>query len=604
MEETLLVGLAAIVVLGIGAQWLAWRVNLPSILLLLIVGFIAGPGLHLIDPDVDVGKELLFPLVSLAVAIILFEGGLSLQLRELKSVGSIALRLVSVGVLVTWVLATLFAWLLTDLGRDLSILLGALLTVTGPTVVGPLLRHVRPRGRIGPAAKWEGIVADPVGAILAVLVLHAILLGEPLDSSTGSVLAGLSSTFLVGGLIGALGALFLYIFLRNHWIPDFLQSPFSLAVVLGVFTVSQAASHESGLVAVTLMGFLLANQKRTPVKHIVEFKENLRVLLISSLFIILAARLSFDDLLGAPLASYAFVVALIVVVRPVAVWVATLGSGLDWREKLFLAWLAPRGIVAAAISALFALQLTDAGIDGGETLAPLTFLVIIGTVTVYGLTAAPLARRLGLADPDPQGVAIAGVTKFACEVARALQEAGLSVVMMDTNRRRVGEARLAGLNAQVGSILSEDAEHELDLCGIGRLLALTPNDEVNALAALHFAETFGRARVYQLVPTVEGGRESAPGELRGRELFDEKATYADLEARVQSGASIKLTPLTGEFDFDSFRELYGERALPLFRLSESGKLWVFTVDDPPAPPAGQTLLSLVDPSPDAAPEDA
>jgi len=593
MESTdqLLVGLASIIVVGIAAQWLAWRARLPSILLLLVCGLLAGPVTGFLDPDEFLG-ELLFPLVSLSVAVILFEGGLGLNLAELRSIRPVLVRLMTVGVLATLVLSALLAHWVTQLSWPVAILFGAIMTVTGPTVIGPLLRHVRPRGQVGPVAKWEGIVADVIGATLAVLVFHAIL-GERSIQSTTTAAWGLVRTVLVGGGFGVLGTVMIAQPLRRHWIPDALHSPATLAVVLAIFTVAQNLQPESGLLAVTLMGFLIANQKAVPKRHIIEFKENLRVLLISSLFIVLPARLTAEDMQVLDLRGVLFVIALILVVRPVAVFLSTVGSELEWRERLFLCWMAPRGIVVAAVSALFAYRLEAAGFEDARRLAPLAFLVIIGTVAFYGLSAAFVARRLGLAEPNPQGVLLVGAGRFARGLAQILSEAGLRVALVDTNHASVSEARLAGLTATYGSALTENVDERLDLGGIGRLLAITPNEEVNALATMRFAELFGRSGVYQLVHRDLDGTGPTSSELRGRELFAPGADYWTIARKMEGGATLKRTNITATFDFEAFREQYGERALPLAKLDENGKLEVFTADSAPEVSPGDVLISLL-----------
>lgn len=599
-EQRLLTSLAAIVVLGVGAQWLAWRLRLPSILLLLLLGLAVGPGSlvfldeKLLDPSLLLG-DLLFPVVSLSVAVILFEGGLTLDLRELRHIGRVLARLVTVGVAVTWLLAATLGHHLAGLPWGIAILLGALLTVTGPTVVGPLLRHVRPKGGVGPVATWEGIAVDVIGASLAVLVFHALEQGS---ASAGDIAQGLLRTLAVGTAAGFLGALVLALPLRRHWIPDALQSPAALATVLGIYTLADHVAAESGLLAVTLLGVVLRNQQRTPVKHIIEFKENLRTLLISSLFLVLAARIDLHTLASFGIGDLLFVLALVLVVRPAAVWLSTVGSGLPRAERIFLAFLAPRGIVAVAISALFGERLAvhvAPGFFAADRLAPLTFLVVIVTVTVYGLAAAPLARRLGLADSDPQGLLLIGAGGFSRALARALAELGLTAIVVDTNRASVAEARLEGIEAVHANALAEDAEERLPLGGVGRLLALTPNHEVNSLAALHFTELFGRSACYQLVPGGTAAKSPTPKSLRGRYLFDPGATFADLARRIAAGHQIKSTPLTETFDAQAWREIHGPEALPLFRVQPDGELIVVAAQDEPAPAPGEFLVGIVPP---------
>jgi NhaP-type Na+/H+ or K+/H+ antiporter len=533
---------------------------------------VAGPGTGFLAPDKLFG-DLLLPLVSVSVAVILFEGGLSLRIAALREIGVVR-NLITIGLFVTWVIGTGAAHLFLGLDVGLAVLLGAILVVTGPTVIVPLLRHVRPRGQLGSVVRWEGILNDPIGALLAVLVFEAVLAGR-FEEATA----------------------------HRYWIPDFLQNPVSLMTVVTAFTMSNLLQTESGLLTVTVMGIVLGNQKTVPVKHIIEFKENLRVLLISILFIVLAARLQIDDLRHISVSSLAFLAVLIFIARPAAVALSALRSDLSWQERVFLSWMAPRGIIAAAVSSIFALKLAEAGHPQAGQLVPLTFLVIIGTVTIYGLTASRMARWLGVAKPNPQGALIIGAHSWARAVARVLQEEGYEVLLVDTDRRNISATRLAGLPAFYASILSDSALDEIELGGIGRLLALTSNDEANSLAALHFIPAFGRSdvyqlHVYQLPPEGEGenGIDEIPPHLRGRLLFGPHTTFTFFTNSFAAGAEIKKTGITEQFDYDAFRSLYGERAIPLFLVSEGGDLIVFTADNPPTPKPGQSLISLVSPS--------
>jgi NhaP-type Na+/H+ or K+/H+ antiporter len=596
MSEHLLVGLAAIIVLGIGAQWLAWRISLPSILLLLIFGFIAGPATGLINPNQLFGN-LLLPLVYVAVAIILFEGGLSLKFSEVRELKAVIRNLVTVGVGVTWALTSFASYFIFGLGLQISVLLGAVLVVTGPTVIIPLLRHIRPSGRVGSIIKWEGIIIDPIGAILAVLVFEVIISGG-VEKATAHVVVSIVKTLVVGTVLGLAGAKLVVVILRRHWVPDFLQNPVTLMIVIFVFVCSNEIQIESGLLSVTLMGIALANQKWVSIKHIAEFKENLRVLFISSLFIILAARLTIDGLNHVlNFKGFIFLVLIIVVVRPLSIFISTYFTDLNLKEKLFLSWMAPRGIVAAAVASVFALRLAEAGFEQAERIVDITFLVITGTVAVYGLTAFPLAKRLGLAKPNPQGILMVGAHSWARYIAKFLHDNGFQVSLVDSNWANVSAARQEGLKAYYENILLEDISEDIELDGIGKLLALTRNDEVNSLSALHFIDDFGRSQVYQLPKLSKfsaRSEESIPQHLRGRLLFEPAATFSYLDSKFASGASLKKTLLTDEFDYDSFKSLYGDKALPLFVIKEGGELVVLALDNTPTPLPGQYLISLVD----------
>jgi hypothetical protein len=366
--------------------------------------------------------------------------------------------------------------------------------------------------------------------------------------------------------------------------------------VLVTFVGSNLVQAESGLLTVTLMGVLLANQKWISIKHIIEFKENLRVLLIASLFIILAARLQVDDLQYISWNSLFFLLTLIFVIRPISIFLSTIKSGLSWKEKLFLSWMAPRGIVAAAVTSVFALELVEHGYPEAARLVPEMFVVIVGTVAIYGLSAAAVGRWLGVAQPDPQGVLIAGAHPWAREIGLAVQEAGYKVMLVDTNWANLNAARLEGLPTFYASILSEYVMDKIELGSLGRLLALTPNDEVNSLAVLHFTEVFERAEVYQLPPkeTNHNRKETISQPLRGRLLFAPHATYAHLTERFKH-TEIKKTGLTEKFTYEMFKDRYGERALPLFLIKANGNLIIFTASNEVFPKGGDTLISLIDP---------
>ncbi len=594
MEETYLIGLTAILVLGVVARLIAWRLHLPAILLLLLSGLVAGPVTGLLDPDQLFGAVLM-PAVSLSVALILFEGGLSLDLRELKEIGGVVRNLITIGAAVTWAIGSVAAWLILRLEFPLAVLLGAVFVVTGPTVVIPLLRHVRPSARIRNVIKWEGMLNDPVGAILAVLVFEAIIAGGFGGRFDDTAVRFLYSV-LTGSGVGVAGAAVMLALLYFHLIPDFLDAGFTLAMVVAAFSLSNHYQPESGLLATTVMGIVLANQRFTDVRHIVEFKENLRVLIISTLFIVLAARLKAPELAAVAWPSLAFLAVLMFIARPASVWVSCLGSKLSEPERLFLSWMAPRGIVAAAVASIFADRLAESGMEQANELAPITFIIIVGTVTIYGLTAFPLAKRLGLAEPSPQGILFVGAHEWARQIAKAVQKAGFHVAMADSRWSNVSKARLEGLPTHFGAVLSEDVLDDINLFGIGRLLAITSNDEANSLAAVHFRDLFGRADVYQLPPEAgdqAGRRTIFPVHLQGRYLFRSEMTYYKLQALFEKGAAVKTTPLTEKFNYDEFKKLYGPETLPLFVINKGGTLTVVSAASFSKPRAGQTLVAVV-----------
>ncbi|MFQ5586470.1 MAG: cation:proton antiporter [Thermodesulfobacteriota bacterium] len=603
MTEELIIGLAGIMVMGISAQWVAWRLKIPSILLLLFFGFMAGPITGFINTD-EIFGDILFPVVSLSVAIILFEGGLSLKLSKLRATGIVAQRLITVGMVTSWVVGSAAAYYILGLDKPIAMLLGAILVVTGPTVIIPLLRQIRTTERVASILRWEGILIDPIGAVLAVLVYEAMIAGTAHKVPT-MALALMGKSILIGGSTGMAGAILLVLLLRRYWVPDFLQNPVALMIVLAVFTVSDLLLAESGLLAVTVMGVVLANQKTITVKHITQFKEDLGVLLISGLFIILAARLRMEELAQLNVWSLLFLISLVVVARPAAVFVSTIFSELKWKERFFIALLAPRGIVAVAIASVFALRLMEEGYHRAGEILPVTFLVIMGTVTFYGIGGPYFARRLGVAQLNPQGVIILGAHSWAVTVAKMLTDSGFKAVLVDTNRSNIYAARMEGLPTYYGSGLTEATLAGIELEGIGKLLAMTPNNSVNSLAVLHFNEIFDSSELYQLPPTEEKSpaKEGVSRHLRGRYLFGPEITYAYLAGRFARGAVLKKTRLTEEFCFETFIERYGEETVPLFLITESEDLVPFTAEKPPAPRAGSTLIALVTPVEEPAPRE-
>lgn len=417
-----------------------------------------------------------------------------------------------------------------------------------------------------------------------------------LGDASSLAIEGIAKTLGAGVLIGDGAGFALALLLGRYWIPDALQNAVTLTFVVGVTTVCDTIQDESGLLAAVVMGVVLANQRLATVRHIIYFKENIRVLLLAGLFIVLAARLSFDDIEAVGFEGLVFIVLMIVVVRPLSVFASTAGSALSWQERLFLSGVAPRGVVAASVASIFAIGLAEEGISDANQLAPLVFGTVVGTVAVYGVLSPLLARRLGLARPNPQGVIIVGAHEWAREIARVLADNDVSVLLVDSNRPNATAARLAGLDATSTNILGEETMRELDLSEKGRILAMTPNDEVNTLAVQRFIEHFGRAEVYQLAPKgdAEGEKRSVPREQRGRVLFDSGLTFQHLDEAFKAGATVRATQLSEQFTIDDLAAQHGH-VVPLFLVSPNGSVSVFATDKRPAGRAGQVVISLTMP---------
>jgi NhaP-type Na+/H+ or K+/H+ antiporter len=592
---TLQPGLMLACMLGIGflAQWLAWRVKLPAILFLLLAGIVLGPATGVFRPDEMLG-DLLFPLVSLAVALILFEGSMTLRFHELPGIGHAVRGLVSYGAIAALLLLALAAHLIAGLGWDVALLFGALTCVTGPTVIAPMLRTLRPNARIANTLRWEGIVIDPLGALFAVLIYEAIVSHQ--EGHTVGVFLG---TLACGAVIGALAAWALAWLLKRQQIPEYLQNFGVLATVLLAFSVSNTITHESGLLAVTIMGIALGNIRDVHIDDILDFKENLTTVLVSSLFILLAARLQWPLPRGMLWAGIAVFLVAQFLVRPLTVALASVGSSLSWRERALIAWVAPRGIVAASVSALFALRLQELGVAGADAMVPLVFILIIGTVVLQSATARPLARWLRVAEPEPRGLLIYGSDEVARAIGKALADAGFRVVLADDAWDGIRHARMEGLATFFGNPASPHAERNLDLTGLGRLLAMSTHRERNSLACVHYRREFGREKVYRLrnlAPHEATDRAAIAGKLLAPPLFGEEMTHARFAELLAAGWRIKSTRLSAAFGWNDFVERNGGHAVLLFGVDEKGSLRVASAKRLLEPKVGWLVIALTPPA--------
>ncbi|NNC57735.1 MAG: sodium:proton antiporter, partial [Woeseiaceae bacterium] len=592
MHSSNLIILSSVLVAGFACQWIAWRVKLPSILFLLLTGIVAGPVLGWLRPD-ELFGELLEPLVSLAVAVILYEGSMTLKLSEIRGHGAVVRNLVSVGVLVTWLVATLTARLFLGWDIYLAALFGAIVTVSGPTVILPLLRTVRPTSALSNILRWEGILVDPLGAILAVLVFNFIVVTQT-AATTGQLFSTLGLIIAVGSLLGVVVGHSFGVVLRNHWLPDYLRDYAALAMVILVFSAAEAVESESGLLAVTIMGVWQANMKDLDLEDILDFKESLTLVLVAGLFIVLAARVQLESIISLGAGAIAVLLALQFVAGPVRAFACSIGSELSARERVYLGWIFPRGIVAAAVSALFALRLERIGYPGAENLVPIVFTIIVGTVVIQSLSGSVVARWLKVANPEPTGVLIVGANRLALTYAAALKEAGQRVLVASMNWDGVREARMAGLPVFYGSPVSAYAERHLDLTGLGRLLAMSDRPGLNELACVSYRFEFGRENVYTVKQDSESSHEKhhISGQTAGRVLFGGLKSMEDLLALVDDSAQTKKTEITESFSFADYRSQYPDRLL-LFITSDSGQVRFPLGEEDLKVPAGSSVTALI-----------
>ncbi|RMH40060.1 MAG: sodium:proton antiporter [Gammaproteobacteria bacterium] len=583
--------LALLMSIGFICQWIGWRFRLPAILFLLISGLLLGPVTGWIQPDQLLG-DLLFPMVSLGVAVILFEGSLSLRFAEIRGVTKIIRNLSTIGVVVTMMGLTLAAHYLAGLSWSISAVFGAIATVTGPTVIVPMLRSMHTTSRVANILRWEGIIIDPVAALLAVIVYEAVVSGQQTQP-----IWSFFSLVAAGSVLGGLGALVMTQVLKRHWVPEYLANFFVLSLVLLVFASANQVVHESGLLAVTLMGIIVANTKDIAVSDILDFKEHLTVLLISFLFIILAARMDLSLVRQLGWSAAAVLCAAQLVVRPFSVLASKIGTSINWREYLLLSWVAPRGIVAAAISALFALQLTEHGFDDAELLLPLMFTLIVGTVVLQSATARPLAKWLGLSQAGAQGVFIFGANKVSIEIAKALEKQGVDVLIADDSWAGIQEARMQGLRIYYGNILSEHADLYLDLTGMTRMFLMGRRPELNTLIYTRYRPEFGSRHIYALNLSISGDNmvesKRLVADLQVQTLFGPDMSWQKIASLLGQGAEIKWTRLTEEFTIEDYRRQWGKNAYLLFAFTPEGRLRVYRGPDSLPLGPGWTVGALV-----------
>ena len=590
-----LLALAGIGLLAAVAQWAAWRVRLPAILFLLIFGILVGPVAGLLDPDALFG-DLLFPIISLSVAVILFEGALTLKLSELKEIGSTVRNLVTIGALITWVITSVIAHLAIGFDYDMAFLFGAMVVVTGPTVIVPMLRTVRPVKRVADILRWEGIIIDPIGALLAVLAFDFYMASQSSDVFI-DILALFLKVIGIGVGVGIVFGFGLSHILRKHWLPEYLRSPFTLLMVFVAFALSETMLHESGLLAVTIFGMIVANQRGVDVDDILDFKESLSLLLISGLFIVLAARIDLAGFVAVGWGSILVVAGIILIARPISVFVSSIGSDLSLSEKVIVSWIGPRGIVCAAVAAIFALKLEQEGAPGANLLVPLAFLVIISTVVLQSLTSKPLAGFLGVRDPAPSGYLIIGGGRVGRMIAQTLAANGVRVVIADSDWDHISQARMDGIETYFGNPISDHADRYLDLSGIGNLISLSGRANFDVLASMHYRREFGSEHLYELPTSAEGqqhGKHRIGKRLRGKHLFGEDVTHNQVLGHLRDNWVTKETGLTLEFGLEQYLSKYADKALILFAIDPSDRLRLITDADDWQPDAGWKVISLVD----------
>ncbi len=587
----LLIKIAVIGAAGIGAQWAAWRLRIPAIALLLIAGFLLGPVSGYLDPKGTFG-ELYKPMTGMAVAIILFEGGLTLNFKEIRETSKAVRRIVLIGGPLVWFLSALAAHHAAGLSWPAAIVLGAILVVTGPTVIMPLLRQAHLSKRPASLLRWEAIVNDPIGALFAVLAFETYLVlhgSHDASSLIGTVI--LAAIVAVGGGY-VLGRSIAIAFIKGR-VPEYLKAPVLLACVLSAFAISDALLEESGLLTVTIMGITLANTRLASLAELRRFKETVTVLLVSGLFIMLTASLEMGDLLALGWPTVLFVVLILFVIRPMAIFIATTGAGLKFKERLLVAWIAPRGIVAVAVAGVFGTALADLGVEDGNKMLAMTFAVVASTILLHGFSLAPMATWLGLKSTDRPGILIVGGTPWTEALSQKLKEIDVPTIIADSNWSHLRGPRQAGMPVFFGEVLSEQAHHDIAFNSFSHLIAATDNDSYNSLVCTEFGPEIGRGNVFQIGSTgEESGRQALNFTLGGRPLFNPGRDYESLASRFQENWIFHATKLTDEYGFDSYRKARAPDSAVILWVREDGTLIFRQGKGAPDPGSGDTILAF------------
>ncbi|MEV4615886.1 cation:proton antiporter [Kitasatospora sp. NPDC049258] len=585
-ESQILVGIGLIVVLAVGSQLLASLLRIPAILVLLPVGFTAGALTDEVNPEQLLG-DAFSPLVSLAVAVILYDAGLGLDLHRLRGhTRRVVVRLLWLGALVTWGSAALLAVPVIGMSLPAAVMLGAILVVSGPTVVGPLLAYVRPTERLQRILVWEGSLIDPLGGILGALVFHGVLASD--EDGLARQLGKFFASAAVGLVAGAAGAALLWLVLRHLALGEVLGTTVQLAAVVGVAAGCDAFRDDTGLISAVVMGIALANRPDLDIPVRRPFLETLVSLTIGLLFVSISATVTPESLRHVVLPTLGLVVLLILVVRPLVALLATAGTDVARGERWFIGWMAPRGIVAAATASTFSASLVQAGVGGAQKILPATFVVIVATVMVYGLTALPVARRLGALRSARSRPLLVGGAPWVVDLGRALRSAGLDVLMWAGGDRQRRSIREAGLDLAPGELLAAATGAGAELEGITGVLLLTDEDDFNALASMTLKESVD-GPVHRLGPPAGSQGVVAPYAGDGA-LFGTGLDRPELKHRYAHGARIVTHRVDGRLP--AGHEL-------LFVVRPDGKLAAVTRTDTPVPRPGDTAVLL---SPPAGPE--
>ncbi len=586
-HQELLNSIGVILFFALIAQYLGYKFKISTIALLSLFGLLIGPLFKLVEPEKILG-HLFHMVIEFAIVILLFEGGLNLRFKDLKGSSQGIKQLIGFGIFTNWIVTTLAAHYIGQLSWSLSFLIGAILIVTGPTVVIPCLRQVSLPAKINQYLKWEGIVNDPIGVLLATSVYQYIIYRGTGNEVTVFILGIFKAIGLALLVTFVFGYLIRYLFNKTKF-PDFLQIPSVLSFILLVYIVLEQIQDGSGLLAVTMLGMYFANNDLLVMTELRHFKESISIFSVSMVFILLTANIKFEILKQLELNHFLFIASVVFFTRLISVYISTIGSKMSLEERTLVGWFGPRGIVAASMAGILGIKLMERGYFEADIILPIIFSIIFLTVLIHGFSLEPLAKFLKLTTRGGKGLVIVGAEPWTIELAAILKDLKIPVLISDIDRYKIFQAKMLDIDTHWGEIIIDVENVRLDLTDYSYLLAATDNNSFNALVCNVLVDEFGRNNVFQ-IPLMEATSKletetinvdwvdtvqvtELPSFQGGLQLESNSFQYYELKKRYYNGWTFKKTPLTKEYTFEDFqKDPQNINAIPLMVISENGSL--------------------------------
>lgn len=581
--------IGAIVLIGMLSQWISWRLKIPVVIILLLSGFAVGPIFGLINPNITIGEDVIHAIVELSVALILFDGAMQLKVSEFKEVSSGLKRILSGGVLIHFVLISFAAHYLMNFSVGFSALMGGILIVTGPTVIIPALREARLNKRIGNFLKWEGILTDPVGAIIAVVIYDAIILSKTHDMS--HMLLAIAKILLVAFAFSYFAKKMLSVLLAKKLLPEYLQIPFITSLVICSFTLSNEIQLGSGLLTVTILGMLIGNSRIEILFNLRTFKEQITTMSISFVFILIAASVPLEVMKKISSEHIWFILVVSFVLRIVAILLSTIKSKMTFKEKILVGSYGPRGIVAASVAAVLSSEMMKEGMSEAEFILPVIFLIILTTVISHGLILQPLTRILSLNQTQPKGIIFIGTMPWVIDLAQKLKSLGIPVLITSASWYKLAPARKRGIDIYYGQILDSIESNDFDLSDYNSLVAMSENDSFNRLACDRFEKHLGKENVFRLPhnPSFLHDQYHVDKNLYCVFTNNRELLFENLMRFYHNGWHFKETELTEVYSYEDFLVDHTTSILCMV-VKANGTIYFGSVIDT-TPEAGDVIIS-------------